>query len=659
MAASNTSILGNPLLAMLAPDQQQNLAQLQQRQAVGQALLAQGLQPNDWGGSQINGVAYHVSPLNGISKLVNAYLGNKLSMDALGDQAKLSGQMYGNAFGVTPQGAAPAQQPAAPTGPDYGFGGGNGNVMSGIPATQLGAAMLGAPAPAAAAPAQQRPGALTLPGKTPQESMLLYSMLGPDAYGKMLSQWAAPTDASRMALAANVDPVQANADALFRANYVAPNQGTPGTIARDPRTNMPAYFSPEVPKGGEPVFDARGNVVGMKEVNGALRLIGQARAAETAGEGSQLPFSGVDAGGNPLPVTNRTAAANQAGAVTPAQAAIVQTESNGNAGAVSPKGARGAWQVMPNTKTDPGFGVTPARDGSKPELDRVGREYYEAMSQRYASPTLGAIAYNMGPGATDAWLKAGGQWEKLPEETRNYVGKVSTLTALNAGAGAPQRGGGQLYAEAPLGARENAQASASNQQSELSKKWADLNGQNQQAQTTISYLSGIKDLANKAVTGPMSDRISLANGLLSLAGSEKATDAVTANNLLDKYANQIVARLGQGGLGTDAARNIVQSAYPNSKMTKEAIHEAADNLIGANQMVQAKARLLGPLRNSGNPSAYNDAEVRFDQNADPRIFQYAGIRDPAQRQAFARKLLEQDPKVVDKIRNLQELGAIR
>src|ERR1700761_3501261 len=101
----------NPLLALLPPDQQQNLLQLGQQQAIGQALTQQGLQPMDTGSNPVGGMAYHVSPLNGVAKLLNAYIGNKLSMNALGQQANLYGQIYGGAFGG---GQQPQQQPQAP-----------------------------------------------------------------------------------------------------------------------------------------------------------------------------------------------------------------------------------------------------------------------------------------------------------------------------------------------------------------------------------------------------------------------------------------------------------------------------------------------------------------------------------------------------------------
>jgi len=87
----------------------------------------------------------------------------------------------------------------------------------------------------------------------------------------------------------------------------------------------------------------------------------------------------------------------------------------------SSKGAESSMQVMPKTQTDPGFGVAPARDRSANEIDRVGRDYAAALLERYGDPKLAAIAYNMGPGATDKWLAAGADMSKLPKETQGYV----------------------------------------------------------------------------------------------------------------------------------------------------------------------------------------------------------------------------------------------
>lgn len=104
---------------------------------------------------------------------------------------------------------------------------------------------------------------------------------------------------------------------------------------------------------------------------------------------------------------------------------IKDVESGNNPAAVSPKGAMGTMQVMPTTARDPGFGVTPARDFSSQELERVGQDYFNAMLNKYGGDKrLALIAYNMGPTAADKWLTRGANTRDLPRETQAYVPKV-------------------------------------------------------------------------------------------------------------------------------------------------------------------------------------------------------------------------------------------
>lgn len=112
-------------------------------------------------------------------------------------------------------------------------------------------------------------------------------------------------------------------------------------------------------------------------------------------------------------------------------AAVKQAESrgkrykdDGKTLTTSPKGALGEMQVMPKTITNPGFGVTPAQDKSPDEIARVGRDYLQAMKQKYGDTEKALIAYNWGPGSTDKWIAAGADPKKLPEETRTYVQRV-------------------------------------------------------------------------------------------------------------------------------------------------------------------------------------------------------------------------------------------
>ena len=106
----------------------------------------------------------------------------------------------------------------------------------------------------------------------------------------------------------------------------------------------------------------------------------------------------------------------------------------------SPKGAKGEMQVMDGTNTDPGFGVTPAKDNSPEERARVGRDYLVAMVKRYDGDMGKAwAAYNAGPGRLDEALKKNPtDWlAAMPEETRNYVAK--NMAALQQGGGTPER----------------------------------------------------------------------------------------------------------------------------------------------------------------------------------------------------------------------------
>ena len=95
--------------------------------------------------------------------------------------------------------------------------------------------------------------------------------------------------------------------------------------------------------------------------------------------------------------------------------------------AIGAAGETGAMQVLPTTLKNPGFGVTPAQNNSPEEANRVGRDYYNAMLNRYTDPLQAAGAYNAGPGRVQQNLQANqGQLNvgQLPGETQGYLNKV-------------------------------------------------------------------------------------------------------------------------------------------------------------------------------------------------------------------------------------------
>lgn len=115
---------------------------------------------------------------------------------------------------------------------------------------------------------------------------------------------------------------------------------------------------------------------------------------------------------------------------------IIEIESGGNPNAVNPRsGAKGLMQVMDSTAKDPGYGIPKLEDpfDAKDNV-RFGTEYLNAMLLKYEGSKRNAvIAYNWGPGNTDKWLDDGGDVSKLPDETQNYLRKLSKTVDLGDG----------------------------------------------------------------------------------------------------------------------------------------------------------------------------------------------------------------------------------
>jgi len=106
--------------------------------------------------------------------------------------------------------------------------------------------------------------------------------------------------------------------------------------------------------------------------------------------------------------------------------AVVRAESNYDPLAVSPKGAVGLMQLMPETARR--YGVADARD---PAANLLGGARYlrDLLDQFNNDLSIALAAYNAGPGAV---VRSGGA---IPAygETRRYVPKVLNLFRQNGG----------------------------------------------------------------------------------------------------------------------------------------------------------------------------------------------------------------------------------
>jgi soluble lytic murein transglycosylase-like protein len=123
-------------------------------------------------------------------------------------------------------------------------------------------------------------------------------------------------------------------------------------------------------------------------------------------------------------------------------AALVLIESGGRAAALSPKGARGIWQFMPDTARRYGLMVDATRDERLDVVKstRAAAHYLRDLHRQFGDWQLSFAAYNAGEAAVHRAVSRAGQTEftrlqrLLPQETRSYVAAaVSAVDLVNAG----------------------------------------------------------------------------------------------------------------------------------------------------------------------------------------------------------------------------------
>ena len=104
--------------------------------------------------------------------------------------------------------------------------------------------------------------------------------------------------------------------------------------------------------------------------------------------------------------------------------AVIRVESNGNPNALSPKGAVGLMQVMPDTYAELRVRYGLGADVTDPHDNIVaGTAYLRDMHERFGREGFIA-AYNAGPQRYEEHLATG---RPLPDETLAYVAKLAPL----------------------------------------------------------------------------------------------------------------------------------------------------------------------------------------------------------------------------------------
>ena len=123
--------------------------------------------------------------------------------------------------------------------------------------------------------------------------------------------------------------------------------------------------------------------------------------------------------------------------------AIVLVESGGQPAALSPKGARGVWQFMPNTARRYGLVVGPGNDERVDVLKstRAAAQYLRDLHDRFGTWPLALAAYNAGEDVVRRAIVRTGAGDLaelgrvLPAETRGYIPAVMAAAQRLGGPG--------------------------------------------------------------------------------------------------------------------------------------------------------------------------------------------------------------------------------
>jgi len=128
--------------------------------------------------------------------------------------------------------------------------------------------------------------------------------------------------------------------------------------------------------------------------------------------------------------------------------AVILVESGGQPMALSPKGARGIWQFMPDTARRYGLNVNSATDErlDVAKATRAAARYLRDLYGQFGDWELAFAAYNAGQRAVEVALVRGGVADfytaqrYLPQETRRYVPAVFAAIQSFGGGGDPPLG---------------------------------------------------------------------------------------------------------------------------------------------------------------------------------------------------------------------------
>lgn len=194
----------------------------------------------------------------------------------------------------------------------------------------------------------------------------------------------------------------------------------------------------------------------LDEVAAARQAVAQARVPPPRGRTDPVPYYGLWlARERTRPVPGTAAelmpalrAAFAAEGAPPELAWLAEVESGLRSGARSPSGARGLFQLMPDTAHALGLRTFLPDQRTDPEKSaHAAARLLASLHSRFGSWPLALAAYNAGEGRLSRLLTSRGTRdfsrvaESLPVETRMYVPKVCALVEVRTGRKLAESGG--------------------------------------------------------------------------------------------------------------------------------------------------------------------------------------------------------------------------
>jgi hypothetical protein len=549
------------------PQTQANAALIQQRMALANALMQQGLTPIDTSNRQVGGVAYHVSPFEGLAKIAQSYYGQKGLKDSINAEAQLASNAYANLLQKYQPGQSPSYSPDQTSDASQAALSGGGGPTN-ANASKM-AQLLGSQQPANGGVNPYNPAGMPAPLMADYAA----GFIPKEAFDIQASRYNA-TDATKAATQGGMDVGQANQQAFQFSNtdpkvralrqagfsddqIKAALMGEAAKAAEIERRGGNEFVNPFLGASGiAPKIPENANPVGPVAPNGAI-----------PGGVSQMPGSlGVTLGNS------------QAGSTGSANGSIIPvTLSNG---ANVPM--RGAAAVGVRAQPMP---QAPAANS-------------------LSAPSAGAPAAAIGGGVITAAATNAG----LPSDT-GTLNRV--VQKINQGMSPTQA----AQAVKQEGAIQRPRIGQSTSDAAIQKSGADVISQapqqGQQARMSINGLeSALRMLDSVPATGPGTLRTNDVLAMFNNAGIPIKSDGVNNYQAVSKFlANSLnQAAAGTGSSGSDARFESFSHGQPNANtMNKDALAGAIRYVLSQQDAAAARADFL--------QKAYSDASSRGDPNA--------------------------------------------